>query len=154
MKIKYLSLIFILCLGLLAACGSDNDDDSNDRSPQEEVAEDFSTRLNDNLLVAGTKCNGSETVESNGQTFTCDRDEWLITIDNVNTCNDNVCTEAEVMPFIAELDLTDIISIPEYGFFEIDPDSPVTPAQQAVINDVYVRFNLNGDTDVVYRRDI
>lgn len=156
MKKRYLGLSVVLCLGLLAACGSDNDDESsNDRSPQEEQAQDFSTRLSNTLLISGTKCNGTETTEYNGQTFVCERDEWLITIDNVNSCDpQGACTEVGVVPIVAELDLTDIVSVPEYGYFEIDPDSPVTADQQAILNNVLVRFDLNGETEVVNRSDL
>lgn len=147
---KILSYFLIGSLSL-AGCGSD-DDKKDILLPQEEEAQEFSTRLSNNLLVAGEKCRGGETVDSNSESYSCETDQWLIRIDNVNTCNaDGACTEIAVNPFIAELDRVDRVSIPEYTFFEIDALSPVNASQMSVMNDVLVRFDLNGGTDVVYK---
>ena len=155
-----LLLYFLFSLGLitLAACG-DDDDSNNDpinvQLPQEEEVDTFSTRLTPNLLVAGTRCNGGETItdETTDTTYTCDRDNWLVTVDNINTCNaEGVCTEAAVLPFIAELDRTDRVSVPEFSYFEIDPLMPIAPGQQDIVNDVFVRFDLNSDKAEVIQR--
>lgn len=147
-------ILFYSCLlGSLLLAGCGNDGDNNDLLlPQEEEAEEFSTRLSTRLLVSGERCRGGETAESNGEIYTCEQDQWLIRIDNVNVCDSQGrCTEIGVNPFIAELDREDRVSIPEYTYFEIDPQSPVNASQISVINDVLVRFNLNGETDVVFK---
>ena len=155
--LKSMSYFLVVCgLFSLLSCGSDDDDDNdlvNEQIPQEEEVSNFSTRLNNNLLIAGIRCNGGETTEYGGETYTCERDEWLITVDDGNTCNQaGRCTEIGVIPIVAELDRTDIISIPEYTFFKIDPQSPMNVSQQSAINDVWVRFDLNDEkAKVVFR---
>ena len=136
----------------LQGCGHDDDDnDSPGRQQQEENLGNFSTRLDNNLLIAGKKCDGNETTEYGGQTYNCERDEWLVTIDNVNTCTDDgLCTEIGVPAIVAEFDIQEVTA-PEYALFKIDPESPVTPAQQASIDKVWVKTELNGDTSVIYR---
>lgn len=149
---KLVSYFLILSsLTVFTSCGS-SDDDNETLLPQEEQANEFSTRLNSNLLVSGVKCEGGETAESNGQFYICERDQWFIQIDNVNTCNeDGVCTEIAVNPFIADLDRTDRVTLPEYTYFEMVAISPVNASQMSVINDVLVRFAINGETDVVFK---
>lgn len=148
---------FLLALSLLTlvSCGSDDDDDDliNLQLPQEEEVSNFATRVSPTLAVSGSRCEGSETTTSGGTTYNCQRDQWLISIDDVNTCTPaGACTEIGVIPFVAELDRTDRVSIPEYTFFEIDPISPVTPQQVAIINDIWVRFDLNSDKAEVIER--
>ena len=141
----------LLLLAALASCGGDNNDDDdnilNEQLPQEEEVKSFSTRLNNNLLIAGTRCEGAETTtDANGATVTCQRDQWLITLDNVNTCTpEGACTEIGVIPFVAELDRDDRVTVPEFTFFEIDPLSAVTPAQENTIDDYLVRFDINDE---------
>ena len=150
-------ITMILFLAALTACGGgygDNDDDDdpeNEQIPQEEAVSNFSTRINNRLLIAGTRCQGSETTtDANGATVTCQRDQWLITLDNVNTCTaGGACTEIGVIPFVAELDRTDRVTIPEFTFFEIDPLSAVTPTQENTIDDYLVRFDLNNEQATV-----
>lgn len=138
-----------MLLALGTGCGSDNDDHKNP-SRQEEQSSEFSTRLNNKLLVAGVRCNGGETTESNGVIYTCNRDQWLIQIDNVNTCDsEGRCTEVAVNYFVADLEEDELISIPEYSYYEIEPQSPVNASQLEIINDIVVRFTTEGDTEVV-----
>jgi len=149
--------ILILSLAALAACGGDNDDDDNvfnEEIPQEEEVSNFSTRLNNNLLIAGTRCEGTETTtDASGATVTCERDQWLITLDNVNTCTPaGACTEVGVIPFVAELDRAARVTVPEYTYFEIDPVSAVTPAQANTIDDYLVRFDINDEEADVVRK--
>lgn len=153
-----LKILMLMSLVFMVSCGSDDDDDNddivNEQIPQEEEVRSFSTRLSNTLLVAGVRCEGSETVELNGTTYTCNRNEWLVTIDDVNTCTDGgACTEIGVPPFIAELDRDDRIAIPEYTYFEIDPKSPVTPSQDRVTDQVHVRFDLNSDEATVVNQE-
>lgn len=153
-----MKILMILTLAALVACGGDNDDDDNspenEQLPQEEQVSNFSTRLNNNLLIAGARCEGTETTtDANGATVTCQRDQWLITLDNANTCTPaGACTEIGVIPFVAELDRIDRVTVPEYTFFEIDPVSAVTPAQRNTIDDYLVRFDLNDEEAEVVRK--
>lgn len=148
-------ILMLLTLAALVSCGGDDNDDDddllNEQLPQEEEVTNFSTRLSDSLLIAGRRCEGSETTtDANGATVTCARDQWLITLDNVNTCTaGGACTEIGVVPFIAELDREDRVSIPEATFFEIDPLSAVTPAQDSTIDNYLVRFDLNDEEATV-----
>ncbi len=141
-------LALILSLAALVSCGGDNDDDNddpeNEQIPQEENVSNFSTRINNNLLIAGTRCEGSETTtDSNGTVVTCARNQWLITLDNANRCTPaGACTEIGVIPFVAELDRSDRVSVPESTFFEIDPISSVTATQANTIDDYLVRFDI------------
>ena len=151
--------ILILSLAALVSCGNDNDDDDNndllnEQLPQEEEVTNFSTRLSNTLLIAGTLCEGTETTtDANGATVTCQRDQWLITLDNANTCTpEGACTEIGVIPFVAELDRTDRVSIPENTFFEIDPLSAVTTSQRNTIDDYLVRFDINDEEAEVVRK--
>lgn len=142
--------ILILSLVALAACGDDDDDNNdlvNEQFPQEEEVSSFSTRLNNSLLIAGTRCEGTETTtDASGATVTCERNQWLITLDNANTCTPaGACTEIGVVPFVAELDRTDRTAGLEFTFFEIDPLSVVTPAQENTIDDYLVRFDLEDE---------
>lgn len=132
---------------LLAACGGDNDDDNGDNTPQLESTMDFSTRLSPTLLISGTRCEGGETTIIEGRNYTCDLNEWLIFIDNVNTCTNDgsICTEIGVEPIIAELDEVSV------GLYDIDPETPVTPAQAQAISQVRIKVELNGDTQAIYR---
>lgn len=150
-NLSWKHLVVIISLAGLAACGSSDDDDDdienvvNEQLPQEERIKEFSTRLNNNLLIAGRRCEGSETTTDNtGATVTCEKDQWLITLDDVNTCTPGgACTEIGVIPFVAELDRSDRVEIPRYSYFEVDPLSRVTPNQEQKIDDYLVRFDLN-----------
>ncbi len=142
----------VLSFVVVVACGGDgydseDDDDNdiqNDQFPQEENVTDFSTRLTTNLLIAGKKCQGTETTtDAGGATVTCARDQWLITLDDANTCTpEGICTEIAVVPFVAELDRSDRIELPSFTYFQIDPLSAVTQAQEDKIDDFLVRFDL------------
>lgn len=148
--LSWKTLFLISSLAALTACGgydsSDDDDDDiqNDQVPQEERVNDFSTRLSNTLLIAGKKCEGSETTtDANGATVTCAKDKWLITLDDANTCTPGgACTEIGVIPFIAELDRSDRVELPNFTYFQIDPISPVTSTQENKIDDYLVRFNV------------
>ncbi len=156
-KLTYF-LLLNTCFLLMISCGKDTNDSNNTPTtttppppPQEEQAQDFSTRLESNLAFSGTECDGEETTEYEGETFTCERDQWLITVDNVNTCNGDACTEVAVSPIIARLARRNIVSAPEYSFYRIVPISPVNTRQFQDIKRVWVRTDMNGDTEVVYR---
>lgn len=149
----------MLILLLIISCGGDTGYNSGSRSDgtgtqSEQDVKNFSTRINDNLLIAGRKCEGNETVsDMNGASVSCMRDQWLITLDNVNRCSGGAsCTEIGVLPFVANLVRSNVVSIPESTFFVIQPVSAITPVQTAVINDYFVRFDMNGGTMTVVAR--
>lgn len=143
-------LLMILTLAAFTSCGGDNnnsdniDDIQNDQTPQEERVNDFSTRIDNKLLIAGRKCAGNETTtDATGANVTCQKDQWLITLDNANTCTPGgACTEIGVFPFVAELDRSDRVELPRFSYFQIDPLSAVTPAQENTIDDYLVKFDL------------
>lgn len=157
-KIHWKKLLLMSSLILLFACGSDDDDEDlvNIELPQEEEVESFSTRLSSTLLIAGTRCEGNETtIDATGMEVGCEKDNWLITIDNVNTCSadSTICTEVAVTPIVAELDRNDRIDVSdESTFFEIDPVSAVTPEQSEIADDYLVRFELDDKTARVISR--
>ena len=115
----------------------------------------FSTRLSNNLLISGERCSGGETVEAevDGQNrvFVCLPDQWLFTVDNVNTCNpDGSCTEAGVPKVIGRIDRDDDTSNPpEQCTFEMEAISPIGEAQREILDDHDVRFPAEGEPVVV-----
>ncbi len=157
-KLQWKQMAMILSLCVLFSCGSD-DDDSDDlvnlELPQEEEIGSFSTRLSPTLLIAGVRCEGNETTtDATGAQVGCEKDNWLVTIDDVNTCTtDGICTEVAVTPFVAELDRNDRVDVSdELTFFEIDPVSAVTPNQAEIANDYLVRFELDDERATVISR--
>lgn len=158
-KIHWLNLTLIISLSILISCGSDDDDDEdlfNIQLPQEEEIGNFSTRLSPNLLIAGVRCEGNETtIDATGAEVSCEKDKWLVTLDNVNTCtaDGTTCTEVAVVPIVAELDRNDRIDVSdEFTFFEIDPVSAVTATQSEIADDYLVRFDLDEETATVISR--
>lgn len=150
------SLLSVLLLSLLIACGSDDNDSNDDlinlELPQEEEIGSFSTRINPSLLISGVRCEGNETTtDARGEEVGCSKDNWLVTIDNVNTCTvDGVCTEVAVVPIVAELDRSDRIDVSDrLTFFEIDPVSAVTQEQSDIAGDYLVRFDLENEVGTV-----
>lgn len=174
MSRKLLNLLLALSLVMFVGCGSDDDD--SDPSPPPQLEEDtggenntnddrntddaanvrdFDTRLDPNLAVSGERCQGGETLEpALNSDEVCKRDEWLISVDNVNTCTPGgACTEEGVIPFIAKLDRSETRTSEQFHFYRIDPESPVSAGQRAVINDVWVRANKQTGEATVIRRN-
>lgn len=142
---------FLIILSLFVySCGSDDDSSS---IPEEEVAlaRNFSTRLDNDLLVEGNECKGGETTEFDTRTYTCQVGQWLMVLDNQNICTDDgACTEIYVSPVIALLKSIDNPD-DDYIYNVIQPVSPVSEKQLEVIRDVYVRYDFNGNTEAVKR---
>lgn len=152
---KFEMLIYFMLLSILAACGSDyGDNDSSIDTTQSEEApapNTFNTRLNSTLLIAGDKCLGGETSEYNGQVITCTAGQYLVTVDNINTCEPSgTCTEVGVFPIIGELQITND-SDPNFSFYSILPRSPISIAQSNALNAVTVKTGFNGAAEVVFR---
>lgn len=157
-----LTLLLSLSLFTVVSCGSDDDDDSGPNPPLLEEGpggpigsiRDFDTRLSPNLRISGQRCEGGETTnDPQHPTQTCDRDEWLVTVDNDNTCTaDGICTEIFVFPFVAELDRQEEEDTTEFVYYEIEPESPVEQDERAALRTVWVRVNrLTGEANVVER---
>ncbi|MFL5783960.1 MAG: hypothetical protein ACJ76H_05065 [Bacteriovoracaceae bacterium] len=118
----------------------------------EQAVSNFSTRINDSLAISGQKCNGTETTtDSNGQSATCNQGQWLVTLDNVNTCtNGTACTQVAVTPFVADLNPTTDSRDPGATFYDIVPDSSVSTAIATAIDQFEVRVdNDSGATSVI-----
>lgn len=106
----------------------------------------FSTRLNTQLAISGVRCQGGESVEvestdGTSRIYFCRRNQWLVTVDNVNTCSpDGVCTEIEVGPVIANLRRSGNSNPPEQCTYSFSPVSPTTMDQRTILNSYQVRF--------------
>lgn len=149
MTCKYWLLLF-----LFNSCGGDFTGYSNDElgeSNQEESQNlpDFSTRLTNDLLIAGRQCRGGETALSRGETFNCEPSQWLVTVDNINTCTPEGCTEIEVEPTIATLESTSAQANIE--FFDLRSSIPVTTETSNILNGVTVRFGDNQAPRVLFK---
>lgn len=149
-------MIHFLIILLFVACGGDGKgfDVNGDRANEEDTSpfpplDDFSTRLSNSLLIAGKLCKGTETTDAEGQTLQCLPGQWLVTVDNVNSCTPEGCTEVEVIPVIAEL-----VSITGDGnsiFYDIEPLPPVSETTEGILDRVQVRFRFNEDPLVLYK---
>jgi hypothetical protein len=140
---SFLNGFMVLALVLTVACGSDNNND-NGTPQQQEAAERFDTTLDDGTRVQGRICDGTEILETNNRVRTCQNNQWLVTVNDRDG-------------FVAELDREDdVISIPEYTFYRINPQHSVPSTDRDVVNRVWVREDMNsGDAkDVVERTTI
>ena len=88
----------------------------------------FSTRLHDRLVIAAIKCQGNETTASIDQEmwadYTCADDEWLMVVDNINQCDDNISCM----------------------------DIPVSAEVRWILRRYWVRFDLNGVGEVILKK--
>jgi hypothetical protein len=145
-----------LCIFLVVtSCGEENFTGGNRvlTPPQEEeqiapAPKDFKTRISNILLIEGHICQGIETTETGGHGFKCLAGQYLVFIDNVNTCDSNgLCTNFEVIPIIGELEdigaRTSGVSI-----FTINARSPVTEDQATILRSINVSSDLNGNGTV------
>ena len=86
--------------------------------------------------------------------FVCQRNQWLFSVDNVNTCTpEGGCTEVGVIPVIGRLDRADGSNPPEQCRYEMDPISPVSEEQEEILDDHEVVFRRNADPVVVPEND-
>lgn len=135
MKFTLLLLMLLYCVG----CGqADSNHQLGEAREEDNGLPDFSTRLTNNLLIAGIQCDGNESTESEGQTYNCNSTEWLITVDNINTCTPEGCTEVFVPPIIGILVPTSAQG--DTDFFDIEESIPVREGVTAILDSVTVRF--------------
>lgn len=145
----------ILLLLFFISCSDTTGYDRRAEFPQEEVDNDslfpfdsFDTRLSPNLRISGIVCEGGEIVDSGGRTFGCIEDQWLVTVDNINFCTPEGCTEVEVQPIIAVLQ--SLTGTGEVQFFEIAPAIPVSDRIEGSLDNVLVRLDQDADPIVVF----
>lgn len=148
------TLFFLIAFSLqLSSCSDDTGYSlANNPTNQEEETrvpiENFSTRLNNNLLISGDRCEGGEQTDVEGNTYTCLAGDFLITVDNINYCTPEGCTDVFVVPVIASLIGTGGDAVT--AFFDIRPTIVVTSAQAAILEDVQVR-SRNGEQIVLFK---
>lgn len=122
------------------------------------VETNFSTRLNTELAISGVRCRGGETLEvqnDNGTTsvYVCRTNQWLVTVDNVNTCtNDGICTEIDVPPAIANLRRSSNSNPPQQCTFNMNNTTPLSLEQRFYLNTHQVRFWSDRPPVVIPRR--
>lgn len=145
--------IILICLIniFLSGCGGESYSNHQLGEAREEDNNlpDFSTRLTNTLLIAGDQCAGGEETVSQGQSFVCDATEWLITVDNINVCTPEGCTEVGVVPIIGILVPTS--SQGDSDFFDIDPSIPVDQNIRDLLETVTVRFRQNEQPLVLFK---
>lgn len=141
---------YYFLLILLFGCGDETA--YRNRPIVQERAEvsfrDFETRLTNSLLVSGTQCFGGEIADADGQTYTCAAGNWLVTVDNVNTCTPDGCTEVSVQPIIATLLAPTGDSVSTY--YEISPVIPVSDEVDNVLESVRLRTRENEEPVVIF----
>lgn len=141
-------------LFILLSCSSDNTGyDGNGNLSREEDGSlfpftSFNTRLTPELLISGRLCQGEEVVESEGRTYLCERDSWLVVVDDINFCTPEGCTEVEVRPIIAGLLSRN--GGAETQFFEIVPEIPVRGRAEDILEDVLLRYTVSTEPVVVF----
>ena len=100
----------LIFLFILSGCAEDFsggvrwEDNIQEEEQVAPVPPAFRTRLSSSLLVSGEICQGDETILVENVFYECDARQYLVRIDNVNTCDSSGnCTGFEVKPFIADL---------------------------------------------------
>lgn len=159
-KISVFSVIAIILF--ICSCGNSDfgggtakDFQTQDETNQPPFSpENFETRLNANLAVSGTRCLGGERPDEDNPKQTCNAGEWLIYLDDQNTCTSDLatCTEISVTPIIAKLNYNDNRSNVEATYYFISPHSPTTARQRLAISKLLIRTQANGDTEAYMRR--
>lgn len=144
---------WVVLLMLLLSCT--NDTGYNGNVGQEETEgtlfpfSSFSTRLSNNLLISGTKCEGGEVADFEGRTFGCEPEQWLVIVDDVNRCTPEGCTTVEVRPMIAELLF--FTGDGNINFFTITPSIPLSADSERHLEEVLLRVDQTSGAIVVPR---
>jgi hypothetical protein len=152
---NFLSFIFLISL---CSCGEENFSGGSRvmEPPQEEVQiapppEEFRTRLSNTLLIEGDRCRGDETTEPYGNGAICNAGQYLIYVDNVNTCNGaGQCSDFVVIPIVGELDNIDA-ETSGTSIFDIIPMSTVSNTVREILLGVAVETDLNGNGTVFFK---
>lgn len=147
------TLFFLIATTFLAISCSDDtgyslaNNPTNEEEPRVPI-ESFSTRMNNNLLISGDRCEGGEQTDIEGNTYTCLAGDYLVTVDNINYCTPEGCTDVFVVPVIASLIGTGGDAVT--AFYDIRPTIEVTSQQAAILEDVQVR-SRNGEHIVLFK---
>lgn len=120
-----------------------NEEDSSN------INRNFDTRLTNNLRIKGVLCFGGEQTDVEGQTQTCTGGDYLVTVDDVNYCTPEGCTDVFVSPIIASL-LAFGSDGSTSNYFDIVPSIQVSEHIQDVLETVYVR-SRNNDNIVLFK---
>ncbi len=149
--------IFITLVLLAGGCAEDFSGGTrvlDEVQAEEQIApapQVFSTRLTNTLLVSGEICRGDETIVVDNVTYECEAKQYLIRIDNVNTCSSaGVCTNFAVSPIIADL-VKASTETPNFSVFDIDADSPTESDEEEVIDVVSVKTDVLGNAFVFFK---
>lgn len=155
MKIEN-TLILLFTFWSLWGCNENfSGGDRNEPATQAEetfgqIPQSFSTRLSSTLLVSGDKCRGDETTEPYGNGVICQAGQYLIFVDDVNICSNDICTNNVVIPIVGELNDTNA-GTPGFSVYEIETKSRTTPTQDNILNSLLVRSDELGNAEVISR---
>lgn len=113
-----------------------------------QLDESFFQRLSPDLSLSGLRCKGGELSEVSERV--CEKGQWLVMLDNINSCVEDRCTELHVPAFIAKLKRIDIIpNLISYN--EIIPEDFMSSSRRRILGRYWVRFDLNGRAAVLRR---
>jgi hypothetical protein len=133
-------IFLFLFLNIIHACSNAHQQETATPGNQEgESVTEFSTRLNPRLMFTGNICEGTESVWYREQQYFCEKGQWLVVVDNVNSCNTEAeCTEVAVEPTIMKLHQN------INTHFELLPVSPLRKDQRYWVKRVWVIFFADG----------
>lgn len=104
----------------------------------------FHTRIHNKLAISGRLCKGGERTFG-VTTESCQRGQWMINVDNINTCSDEGwCTQIAAPSFIAELERANIFIPHEGDFYDIIPISKVS----GEVSKILKKYWLHDDGEV------
>lgn len=109
----------------------------------------FDTRLTPKLAISGEKCKGGE-MSGVSDSF-CEKGQWLIFLDDINVCEDNVCTRAMPQPFIAKLKRVRADHNSTDTYYEIIPKDMVHSSRRKLLGRYWVLFNFYQNPKVIWR---
>lgn len=150
MRMVFIFLLFVLsCSDYETVAHNYERDQPQAEEAVEPTFREFSTRLTNNLLISGERCEGNETADFGGENFTCNKGNWLIVVDNINSCTPDGCTDVMVQPTIATLQASSADQLTT--FFDIVPTIPVNPETERILNSVFVRERTNEEPIVIFK---
>lgn len=144
---KTLFFLFpFITLFFVSACSDDTgysltNNPINEEDPS-SINRNFDTRLTNKLRIKGVVCLGGEQTDVEGQTYTCTGGDYLVTVDDVNYCTPEGCTDVFVSPIIASLLATGDDGSGS-NYFDIVPSIEVSEHVEDILEDVYVRSRAN-----------
>lgn len=141
---------YLFIVLLLTSCGEDYSYGRHRVLEQEEAPltiETFSTRLSNNLLISGKRCDGSEVETRHNETFFCQEGDFLVTVDTTNFCTPEGCTSVSVEPIIATLRASGGDSVSTFFVF----DTTTNGDASAILDSVWLRVREGEAPKIVYR---